>query len=727
MLSDSSAPNKALEGDVLVAHFFIFFLHSSFFLFFVLFHLFSLGVYVNIFHAEMSVAALAAQMAAGSGDATVEFGGDAGLLRSRDLSATLNAAEDLSKSSGSILNTSAGGGGSKARKALSVVALKDKMVSLRAEVLDTLSLLESMIDDTGNRTKAMHRRMNENHISEIKHIEAFDDGFIHLDTVGFDIPRVMREANLSFDYPFFQRYGMPLRTPSDSLVKKKFLELESKLMVGDEIERHTTEIRRDITKALFPLGDANFPEMLLSLNTFTMTDVVGNVKKDLRNLQDPIDEVTKNLALTMQDLEAAIQDQKMELAESLDLAAIDLCAKRLDLHVKRIGLLCSNEGGGLLASLELVTKNPAVPQMLEEKEKENMTAIADLRKLDADHTEKLKENESTIHKYNNNVTESKRKIRANNALQHQTWLEIERLLEKMADLQREDQALAREHVRMTEVEQKRRQEHREYRESYAIHRLTLEELINNTAAGVAFVKEVQRATEKGKEKIIAAAIEDQIKELLKTERKAYHSVFQAYGTQAGKSLVRYDKKAVAIDQMMTDLHYMRKHANETSDDQGNVYARRINDLEKQQRKARKTYDKLMNDFEARESEFYSLERTFNKAIDDPNDSQGQQCVEMLLRLRAESLNKFVNQIAQLNSSNVAAAEEVKFRQVQLSMDASALRDAVNERRAAARGRDTPSYGDSQGSMGLVTPTRPMSQPASPASTLNISNIEVPEL
>ena len=667
-----------------------------------------------------TVAALAAQMAAGSGDASIEFSGDAGVLRSRDLSATLNAADEANYASGNASGISMhSGGGSKARKALSVVAMKDKMVSLRAEVLDTLSLLESMIDDTGNRTKAMHRRMNDNHLSELKHVEAFDEGFVHMDLVGFDVPRAMREAALAFDVPFFQAYGLPIRTPNDAVVKKKFIELESKLMVGDEVDKNISEIRRDITKPLFPLGDGSLPELLLSLNNFTMTDVIGNTKKELRSLQEPIDEINAKIAETRKDMDQAMSEQKMDVAEGLDLQCIDLCAKKLELQVRRIKLLCSSEGGGVLASLELVTKNPEVPRLLQEKQAHHATSQSDLRKLDLDHTDKLKENESAIQKYNNMVSDSKRKIRSNHAQQHQTWIQLEQLLESLAELEKQDISLVREHIRITEVEQKRRQEHREYRETYANHRQTLEDMIANTAAGVAFVQQVQQATEKGKEKIVAACIEDQIKELLKVERKAYHLAFQAYGAQAGQSLSRYDKRAAAIEQMTNDLQFMRKHANETGDDQANAYVKRINDLEKQLRKGRKTLDRLKNEYDAKETEFYELERTVKTALDildDPSDA-GAQLVEMLLRYRAESLTRFVNQIGQLTSSNSSFVDEARAKQAQLSMDASVLRDSVKERRATRKATE------SSNSM-MSSPTRPDSRSATSPTALNISNIEV---
>ena len=108
-----------------------------------------------------SVAALAAQMAAGSGDSRIEFDGDAGELRSIDLTACLPRDQDLTNLSNTSNLNASSKGPSKLRSAVSAVALKEQMVQRKADVLDVLSLLESMNEDGENRMRALHRRINE--------------------------------------------------------------------------------------------------------------------------------------------------------------------------------------------------------------------------------------------------------------------------------------------------------------------------------------------------------------------------------------------------------------------------------------------------------------------------------------------------------------------------------------------------------------------------------------
>ena len=72
---------------------------------------------------------------------------------------------------------------------------------------------------------------------------AFDEGFEWLDTVGFDIPRLMGENWHSIP-TFFKNLVTPCVRQTQLMVKNTFDTLETKLFLGVEAEAMKATVRR---------------------------------------------------------------------------------------------------------------------------------------------------------------------------------------------------------------------------------------------------------------------------------------------------------------------------------------------------------------------------------------------------------------------------------------------------------------------------------------------------
>lgn len=659
--------------------------------------------------ATRTVAALAAQMAAGDGDSRIEFELDAGNLHSRDLSAALP--RDTSVLMSSTLNASQkNSAASKLRQTVSnAQSRKDTMVTLKAAVLDALSLLQSMNDDGNNRMKALHKRLRSSNEDCVAELVSFDGGFEWLDEVGFDIPRLIREAKCELDVSFLTSFGMPVRIPDEHLIAEKFEVLSTVLLEGSKAEQMLLELRRDITKVLFPFGDGNVPEIMIALNTFTMTDIVGRTNSALNATRDELEQLDRCIREGEEEIARLLQAEQMQEAEKVENDLVNWCEKRLELTIKRVGILNSSDGAkgeGLLAQLDSIIKNPVVANLNEEKLKLKDVITSDIRKVEDDRIEKLRENDSAIARYNINVERSKKKIRENHEAQHQKWVELENILMDIIALGNEGERLTRAHVLMTEVEQKRRQEHREFRDSFAKHRQTLDDLLQNTESAISFTDDLKQAMLDGKEKLIENKVEETLRNLLKRERKTYLRAFEEYGTKCQNSIGRAEKRSAALERMANDIGFARKQASQTGDDGGTVYAKRLHDMEKQIRKFRKTAEKFEADFEKYETVYVRVETSLLEALGDEAtiaaaDEGGLSHEPVTLHLeikqrKAEQFKKFVERSTAITTANISSAAEVKSRQGQLAAEVSVLKDQVDARKLALKSIQNRSFGSDAG-------------------------------
>jgi hypothetical protein len=675
------------------------------------------NVNITYMSTTRTVAALAAQMAAGSGDSRIEFDGDAGEIYSRDLNSTLlkDGAADVTSSinnSSRIVSSSAP---QKLRNAISSTARKDQMIQLKAAVLDALSLLQSMCEDGENRMKALHRRIGENHMECINELHGFDENFVWLDEVGFDVPRAIREGKLTLTAEWLASFGHPVRTPEEHIVAEKFELISERLLSGKESDELISDTRRDITKLLFPFGDGNIPEMMVALNQFTMTDIIGKTNGLLNQTNDALAEVHKKIAEVEAALAKSLMHEQMHEAEKCETELLALAEKRLELNVKRVCILTASDensqDGGALKQLEQIIRNPIVGQLHSEKEILKQTVEADIQALEADRVEKLRENDNAILRYDANVIKRIKGLQANHALQHEKWVQLEQLIAEISSLGREGDRLTREHVLMTEIEQKRRQEHREYRLSYTNHRQHLDALLENTESAMDFTHQLSSALIEGKEKLIEARIEDSLKDLLKRERKQYLEAFEYYGVKNQTDVGRNEKRMAALDRMSNDLAFVRRQCRDTGDDGSTAYAKRMNDIDRQVRKCRKAADMLEDSFSRHESTYIKLETAMLAALGDQaasvlasSASPHDEPVSLHIKIKtnkADQFRQFVDQVSALTSSTVSTMAELRNRQEQLSVTASSMKEASERKRAANRSsilssRGTVSPGNSHG-------------------------------
>lgn len=644
------------------------------------------------------VAALAAQMAAGSGDSRIEFDGDAGELRSIDLSACLPKDADYSNlNNTSNLNSTSSKGPSKLRTAVSAVALKEQMVQRKADVLDVLSLLESMNEDGENRMRALHRRINESNEEAVKQLRAFDAGFEWLDTVGFDIPRLMREGKLTLDTTFYQEFGNPVRTPDPLYIKNTFDSLESKLYLGVDAEAMKANIRREVTKVLFPFGDREIPETMLSLNAFTMTDIVGQTTASLNESQAALTSVQEQLEAAERRLTDALGEEQMSVAEAAEADIVKLSEQWVELCIQRIQLMNNTDKGqgeGLIAQLERIIRNPAVVALHDEKSKLKDTAEDDIRKLEADRVVKLRENDVAISKYNYAVEQSVRTIQANHKLQDDKWKAVEEMLMDLVRTNKEGERLVRAHVLLTEVEQMRRQEHREFRDCYAKHRQTLDDLVTNTDSALGFVASVKASMENGRNKMIEKRVEATLKELLARERRQYLTAFEKFGTVALTDCTRAERKLEGFDRMTQSVAFMRNCSVDHGDEEGTQYAKRLHDMEKAAKKTKKSLEKLQSSFEKHEGLYVKLESSMVQSLRAGDEGGGgfipadvpdtPQLHFQLQEKRAEQYRLYIEKVHGMLKKNSHSVGEAKTRQEQLSVEVSTFKEKADQKKQEHR-------------------------------------------
>lgn len=639
-------------------------------------------------------------MAAGSGDSRLEFHGDAGEIFQRDLAAALprtspSSLQGTPTAPGKIRRTNAPGGTNQ-----SSVAKKDFMVKLKASVLDALSLLQSMVEDGNNRMASLHRRIGEGHGSCLVELGALDDQFVWLDEVGFDVPRLIKEARLALDTQWLQAFGLPIRTPEDHVISERFETLSSRLLSSKEAVDMVNDLRREVTKLLFPLGDYNLPEMLVALNKFTMTDMVGNTRAALAESKAELDALNSAIEMANARLLTAVQEERMNDADTTENELLGLLDARVQLFAKRIRMLTSaDDGDGALAQLDSILKNPAVRTLLDEKQALLSTIRTDMSKLEEDRLEKLRDNENCLLRYSHNCQKSVARIKENHSKQHAKWCELEKILEELIALDREGESLTRSHIQMTEIEQKRRQEHREFRSSNALHRQTLEDLQHNTEAAIAFADELLASVNAGKEKLITNRVEETLKEILLLERKQYLSAFASYGEKNQTIGVRSERKVAAMERMLNDLQFVRKQCHDTFDDGSQSYAKRINDMERQVRKFRKQMDALEEGFTTHETTYLTLEQVMVDALghlvvtgseaapdaDDSSTADPSRVEPLTLHLRlkrskANQFRRFVENASALTASNLSTVEHSKQRVEQISMEASSLKETLSSTR-----------------------------------------------
>ncbi|CUG90524.1 paraflagellar rod protein, putative [Bodo saltans] len=429
-----------------------------------------------------------------------------------------------------------------------------------------------------------------------------------------------------------------------------------------------------------------------------MTDIIGKTNGLLNQTNEALADVNKKIAEAEEALSKSLMQEQMHEAEKWESELLSLAEKRMELFVKRVCVLTASDensqDGGALKQLEQIIRNPIVGQLHTEKESLKATVEADIQALEADRVEKLRENDNAILRYDANVIKRIKGLQANHALQHEKWIQLEQLIAEISSLDREGDRLTREHVLMTEIEQKRRQEHREYRQSYTNHRQHLDSLLENTISAIDFTQQLSSALLEGKEKLIEARIEDSLKDLLKRERKQYLEAFEYYGVKNQTDVGRNEKRMAALDRMLNDLAFVRRQCRDTGDDGSTAYAKRMNDIDRQVRKCRKAAETLEDSFTRHESTYIKLETAMLAALGDQansvlasSSSPHDDPVTLHIKIKttkADQFRQFVDQVSALTSSTVSSMAELRNRQEQLSVTASTMKEASERKKAANR-------------------------------------------
>ena len=493
--------------------------------------------------------------------------------------------------------SSVSGGGATAAK---FSQMKREMVQLRADVINALDALTSQREDASNYIENTSDRYVSSSGDALAALSRFDDRFIYMDKVGHDIPRILQESDLLLKVSFFlnifgdigdvaggrpssrslregsldQRpfYAANIKTPTPETIATVIAPVLSTDLTShqasasipaptslggggaDAAARFLTTIRREVTSKLFPLDDHQIPEMLLTINALINSDLVKAAQEKLAQSDDRFKELTVKIGAKEKTFEHLRAVEDYSGAEATLNDVLSLSAERTDLGGDRVNVLVGSGNGGALAALDRILYNKSIGLLKKEKEAYISDAVNDLQRMEADHQAvHIKGNTDSKKRYEEAVSENKTEIEALVGVQKSIFDEIVAKLAQLDSVAQQVDAKIQEHITLTDVEQKRRQEYREYLDAFARHKTNLNSLIENSRTAVDFLETVRALAQRGKEKIEQSGMRELLGAMTLEERRRYLMAYRHYGDSSHGNMARLDKKLANATHIQEDM------------------------------------------------------------------------------------------------------------------------------------------------------------------------------
>ena len=584
----------------------------------------------------------AAQIAAGSGDSNDIFSGDAGALHYHDVAwapsghaaAANGVAPSPSKSSGgrtpSKLRKSIADAGGASRPA-------DGGAVLRADVLDALSQFLTLQEDMSSRANSVAERCGEANVSIAEHLKKFDDNFLYKNRVGFTVQRLNDEARVEIDLPFQRRFG-PLTIPQVEAYQSVLTELSAGRVDNDEVYRG--RIQRNVTQPLFPLGDGGIPQLLLSVNAFALTDVLADTTAKLAAAAKLTDALTAQIDELRAELRVAMAREELARADELEQRLQTLCLERFEIHRDRVKLVGAGDASvGVSAKLEEVMHAPQLPVLTAEKEQLKKQILSDISILEKDRVSRNQHNASKIAHYNAFTQRNAEQLEKNFYQQRLVWDEIRDKVDRLGELGEAAKALADHRIETTEVEQKRRTEFAEYKESFATQRQYEAELLESTSTALDFIEGVREFLEVGQNKVTDMQVEARLADMVAAERSQMEEAFTAAGELVVRRYHTSTVRATNTDRLVHESQHQLHDAANTDDTDHADVQHRLTELDSRlnEHRDRETYQRELLD---------GLTEKYNVSaahVEDDRDAADESPLVKLLATHAELRDAYEGQ------------------------------------------------------------------------------------
>ena len=498
-------------------------------------------------------------------------------------------------------NPSINGGGS--TTSAKFAQMKREMVQIRANVMNALDALMSQREDAMNYIENTTTRYLANSSEATSALSLFDCRYVHMEKVGHDIPRIMAESDLLLKVRFFLNnfgdvtditnarpssssrsfqgnakpfYFANIKTPTPETITTVLAPVLSSDLsspptatsMGGEQQgtRFLATVRKEVTGKLFPFDDHQIPEMLLTINALINTDIVAKAREKLAMTDDQYKLLSAKIIAQEKEFEQLKVIEDYAAAEVSLHNLLGFSADRTDLSADRIGILVGNDNGGALAALDRILYNKSIAMLKKEKESFISQAKKDLDTMETDHhATHIKNNADAKRKYEEKSLESQQEIGVLVKEQKAIFDEIAAKLMQIDAIGKKVESKVEDHIKVTDVEQKRRQEYREYLDSYARHRSNLATLIDNSKTAIDFLETVRHLAQKGKDKIEQSGARSALRLMALEERRRYLTAYRHYGDNSHSNMARLDKKLANASHIQEDMrHFLTASAAQES-------------------------------------------------------------------------------------------------------------------------------------------------------------------
>eukprot|EP00742_Colponemidia_sp_Colp-10_P019062 GILJ01022083.1.p1 GENE.GILJ01022083.1~~GILJ01022083.1.p1 ORF type:complete len:491 (+),score=74.16 GILJ01022083.1:202-1473(+) len=349
-------------------------------------------------------------------------------------------------------------------------------------------------------------------------------------------------------------------------------------------------------------------------------DVVRSVTDALAKHDGSLASLDAEISRVEAEITQSMSKEKFDDAERLTATLLTLSGRRTDIKALQLAILAGDGGdatpdgkptskpaaAGFLKALDRLLYDPAIPTLRGEKVSLISTANGDLGKLAAHHAIQLKDNEVATARYNLWVGDSIDRLKSNQATQQSLWRNIFAILDELEVAGQEHELLATEHVKATEAEQRRRQDHREYLDSHRKHTVCLEDLVRNSEVALSFLESLNAKFQQARQELERSGVEARLQELLEMCRKGYLSAFGHYGMNSNQHTARFDQRAANHEHLIQELAFAQQQAALLGDTDKGMYARRYNELDRQRRSALDKVTDFGNDYQVRENNFIEI-------------------------------------------------------------------------------------------------------------------------
>lgn len=524
-----------------------------------------------------------------------------------------------------------------------------------------------MLEDATFRARHAQQRCDEANRSIAKQVREFDAQYTYSGFAGFTVGRLIEETKLHVDLAFQDRFGNPIVVPDAAKYTSVLEQIEAKQLSTAEADECKARLRTHVTRPIFRFGDAELPEVIVDVNAFIKTDLLRDTAAQLETTDEAVGVLEARIASMQSDWENARCEERFAEADQFEDEQIRAYRELFALRVKRLALVGSADSGGgsegLCDQLEKIMDVRRVDALRAEKDQLKHAVITDLKTLDSDRVQRHQHHQAATSAYEAAAKRSVERIERNAYQQQRVWDDVVAGLARISELSSDADQMVKDHLQLTQTEQKRRKEYDEYKQCLAQHREYVTELHENTLVGLGFLARVEDFLADARKTVAERNIEDRLRALATCERAKLDDLYGAMSSRVVRRLHATNVRASNVERLAREAHFQVQQAVATDDAERASHVSRRDQLQRKLAELSREHSESEAMFDHDQQSYFAVCGSGGSDEDDQNPGYRAALLRKQLREDyAAALETLLEGQAAL-SSNLHKDVEVRSRAV----------------------------------------------------------------